>query len=62
MVTHPRIFYGYWLVVAGFVTQFLSVGAMNYSIGVRHGTGTEYRADGTVALSGRWDQGQYIEP
>jgi sugar phosphate permease len=33
MATHPRIFYGYWLVVAGFVTQFLSVGAMNYSIG-----------------------------
>jgi len=33
MATPSRIYYGYWLVVAGFVTQFLSVGAMNYSIG-----------------------------
>jgi sugar phosphate permease len=33
MPTPSRIYYGYWLVVAGFVTQFLSVGAMNYSIG-----------------------------
>jgi hypothetical protein len=34
----------------------------NYSMGVRQGTGTEYRADGTIALRGRWDQGKYIEP
>lgn len=28
----PR-FYGHWLIVAGFVTQFVSVGAMNYATG-----------------------------
>jgi MFS transporter, OFA family, oxalate/formate antiporter len=28
-----KIYYGHWLIVAGFVTQFVSVGAMNYSIG-----------------------------
>ncbi len=33
MGAHSRIYYGYWLVLAGFVTQFFSVGAMNYSIG-----------------------------
>lgn len=28
-----RVYYGYWLVAAAFVTQFVSVGAQNYSIG-----------------------------
>jgi MFS transporter, OFA family, oxalate/formate antiporter len=32
----PRrpIYYGYWLVVAGFIAQFVSVGSQNYVIGV----------------------------
>ncbi len=29
----PRIYYGYWLVGAAFVAQFVSVGAQNYVIG-----------------------------
>jgi MFS family permease len=29
-----RLFYGYWLVFAAFVAQFVSVGAQNYSAGV----------------------------
>lgn len=29
----PRIYYGYWLVAAAFVAQFVSVGAQNYVIG-----------------------------
>ena len=33
MSRDTRIYYGNWLVVAGFVTQFFSVGAMNYAIG-----------------------------
>jgi MFS transporter, OFA family, oxalate/formate antiporter len=32
-ISEPRIYYGNWLVLAGFVTQFVSVGAMNYAIG-----------------------------
>jgi len=53
MVTHPRIFYGYWLVVAGFVTQFLSVGAMNYSIGA-------FMLPMTTDLS--WSRAEFILP
>jgi hypothetical protein len=34
----------------------------DYSMGVRNGNGTEYRADGSIALSGRWTQGKFIEP
>lgn len=33
MARDSRIYYGNWLIVAGFVTQFFSVGAMNYAIG-----------------------------
>ncbi len=33
MQSDSRIYYGNWLIVAGFVTQFVSVGAMNYAIG-----------------------------
>lgn len=33
MKADARIYYGNWLVLAGFVTQFFSVGAMNYTIG-----------------------------
>ena len=33
MQADSRIYYGHWLIVAGFVTQFVSVGAQNYSIG-----------------------------
>ncbi|MEX0782302.1 MAG: MFS transporter [Dehalococcoidia bacterium] len=29
----PRIYYGYWLISAAFVAQFVSVGAQNYVIG-----------------------------
>lgn len=29
----PRIYYGYWLIAAAFVAQFVSVGAQNYVIG-----------------------------
>jgi len=53
MATHPRIFYGYWLVVAGFVTQFLSVGAMNYSIGA-------FMLPMTSDLS--WSRAEFILP
>ena len=28
-----RIYYGYWIVVAGFVTQFIAVGMTNYVVG-----------------------------
>ncbi|MBL4572729.1 MAG: MFS transporter, partial [Gammaproteobacteria bacterium] len=28
-----RIYYGYWIVVAGFVTQFVAVGMSNYIVG-----------------------------
>jgi MFS transporter, OFA family, oxalate/formate antiporter len=33
MQATPRIYYGNWLILAGFVTQFISVGSMNYTIG-----------------------------
>jgi MFS transporter, OFA family, oxalate/formate antiporter len=33
MRSDPRIYYGNWLILAGFVTQFISVGSMNYTIG-----------------------------
>jgi MFS family permease len=33
MGTEARLFYGHWLVIAGFVTQFVSVGSQNYAIG-----------------------------
>lgn len=33
MQPDSRIYYGNWLIAAGFVTQFVSVGAMNYAIG-----------------------------
>lgn len=33
MASDARFFYGHWLIVAGFVTQFVSVGAQNYAIG-----------------------------
>jgi MFS transporter, OFA family, oxalate/formate antiporter len=33
MTPHTKTYYGNWLVVAGFVTQFFSVGAMNYATG-----------------------------
>jgi sugar phosphate permease len=49
----PRIYYGYWLVVAGFVTQFLSVGAMNYSIGA-------FMLPMTTDLS--WSRAEFILP
>lgn len=49
----PRIYYGYWLVVAGFVTQFLSVGAMNYSIGA-------FMLPMTTNLS--WSRAEFILP
>lgn len=29
----PRIYYGYWIVVAGFITQFVAVGMSNYIVG-----------------------------
>ena len=29
----PRLYYGYWIVVAGFVTQFVAVGMANYVVG-----------------------------
>lgn len=29
----PRVYYGYWIVVAGFVTQFVAVGMSNYIVG-----------------------------
>jgi len=53
MATPPRIYYGYWLVVAGFVTQFLSVGAMNYSIGA-------FMLPMTTDLS--WTRAEFILP
>jgi sugar phosphate permease len=53
MGAHSRIFYGYWLVVAGFVTQFLSVGAMNYSIGA-------FMLPMTSDLS--WSRAEFIVP
>ena len=31
--TRPRFYYGYWLVAASFVAQFVSVGSQNYVIG-----------------------------
>ncbi|GJM14295.1 MAG: MFS transporter [Pseudohongiella sp.] len=30
---HPRFYYGYWIVLAGFVTQFVAVGMSNYIVG-----------------------------
>lgn len=34
MTSHSnRIYYGYWIVVAGFVTQFVAVGMANYVVG-----------------------------
>lgn len=33
MPSDSRFYYGHWLVIAGFVTQFVSVGAQNYAIG-----------------------------
>ena len=33
MRADARIYYGHWLIIAGFVTQFVSVGAQNYAIG-----------------------------
>lgn len=33
MPSDTRIYYGNWLVLAGFVAQFVSVGSMNYAIG-----------------------------
>jgi OFA family oxalate/formate antiporter-like MFS transporter len=53
MATPSRIYYGYWLVVAGFVTQFLSVGAMNYSIGA-------FMLPMTTDLS--WSRAEFILP
>jgi MFS transporter, OFA family, oxalate/formate antiporter len=53
MATPSRIYYGYWLVVAGFVTQFLSVGAMNYSIGA-------FMLPMTTDLS--WTRAEFILP
>jgi OFA family oxalate/formate antiporter-like MFS transporter len=32
-LARPRIYYGYWLISAAFVAQFVSVGATNYVIG-----------------------------
>lgn len=29
----PRLYYGYWIILAGFVTQFVSVGMANYVVG-----------------------------
>jgi hypothetical protein len=28
-----RVYYGYWIILAGFVTQFVSVGMANYVVG-----------------------------
>jgi len=53
MASPSRIYYGYWLVVAGFVTQFLSVGAMNYSIGA-------FMLPMTTDLS--WTRAEFILP
>jgi MFS transporter, OFA family, oxalate/formate antiporter len=33
VTSSPRIYYGYWLVGAAFIAQFVSVGAQNYIIG-----------------------------
>ena len=33
MPAESRFYYGHWLVIAGFVTQFVSVGSQNYAIG-----------------------------
>lgn len=30
---HHRFYYGYWIVIAGFVTQFVAVGMSNYIVG-----------------------------
>ena len=33
VAANPRLFYGYWIILAGFVTQFVSVGMANYVVG-----------------------------
>jgi len=33
-----------------------------YDQGIRNGPGTEFRADGSVAVQGRWVQGQFVGP
>ena len=33
LFSENRLYYGYWIVVAGFVTQFVAVGMANYVVG-----------------------------
>ena len=48
-----RIYYGNWLIIAGFVTQFVSVGAQNYAIG-------SFMIPMTTELG--WSRAEFIAP